>query len=168
MKSPRLQCLHTRPMAINFTAKWCKGTTNHAPNALSHSPVGEPQIEEMLAEQDEDSKPEMFILQLRAISNEDRQKVCLATEPFANMQNRTTSNSLSRKSSWRDSWITKSAARIMQIILASAPYAEWKLYYIFMGVPTRMCKEILSQLHETHQAAVHTKQLNSLYTGQVW
>ena len=61
-------------MAINFTEKWYKGTTKHAPNALSRSAVRELQIAEMLAEKDEDSKPEMSILQLRAISNEDRQK----------------------------------------------------------------------------------------------
>ena len=55
-------------------AEWWKGTTNHTPNAFSHSSVGEPQIAEMLAEQDEDSKPEMSISQLRTINNEDRQK----------------------------------------------------------------------------------------------
>ena len=44
-------------MAISFTTKWYKGTTNHASNALSHSPVGEPRIAEILAEQDENGQP---------------------------------------------------------------------------------------------------------------
>ena len=46
---------------------------NHAPDALSQPSkrVSEPQIAEILAEWDEDNKPEMSS-QLRAISNEDR------------------------------------------------------------------------------------------------
>ena len=45
---------------------------NHAPDALSNSPVKQFQIAEMLAEQDEGSKPEMSISQFRAIHNEGR------------------------------------------------------------------------------------------------
>ena len=52
---------------------------NHAPDSLSHSPVGELQIAEMLAEQDEDSTLEMFISQFGTINNEGRQK-CTAAE----------------------------------------------------------------------------------------
>ena len=62
-------------MVFNFTTECSKGTTNHAPVALSHSPVGEPQIAEMSAKQDEDSKLKMFISQLRTISNDGRSKV---------------------------------------------------------------------------------------------
>ena len=66
-------------MAFNFTTEQCKGTTNHEPDSLSRSPVGELQMTEMLAEQDEDSTLEMFILQLGTINNEGRQK-CTAAE----------------------------------------------------------------------------------------
>ena len=38
----RLQCLRTRFMAYSFTAIWCKGCTNVAPDALSLYPIREP------------------------------------------------------------------------------------------------------------------------------
>ena len=40
--NPRLQRLHTRLMAYNFTATWCEGNTHAAPDALSRYPVCEP------------------------------------------------------------------------------------------------------------------------------
>ena len=61
-------------MAFNFTAECCKGTKNHAPDALSLSPVAEPQLTEMLVEQDEDSKPELSIFELRDITNDGAQE----------------------------------------------------------------------------------------------
>ena len=144
-KNPKLQCFHTRPMAINFTAKCCKKTTSHALDSLSHNPVAEPQIAEILVEQDEDSKPKMSKLQLRAISNElkDRQNM-YGCRPFTNMQNKTTTTSLSRKSCWIYSWITKSTTRIMQIILTSlsSPYAERRRHYIFMDAPDNTNKDV--------------------------
>ena len=36
--NPRLQRLRTRLMAYNFTAEWCKGSKNNAPDALSPKP----------------------------------------------------------------------------------------------------------------------------------
>ena len=151
-------------MAFNFTAILCKGTTNHVPNALLCSPVGEPQIAEMLAEQDEDSKLEMLISQLRTISNEGRQKVC-GCRTFTSMQNRTKITNLLKKLSWRDSRITKKALQesCIYVILASSssPYAERRPYNLngcHLVIPTRMCKKVLSQLHEARQGAVCTKQ----------
>ena len=124
-------------------AEWWKGTMNHAPDTLLHSPVGEPEIAEMLVEQDEDSKPEMSISQLRTISNENRKNM-YGCRTFTNMQNSTISTSLSRKSSLRDSYITKSTARIIQIILASSssPHAEQRPYYLWVHliITTGMCR----------------------------
>ena len=39
VKNSRLQLLRTKLMAFNFTAAWCKGTTNQAPDALSRNPI---------------------------------------------------------------------------------------------------------------------------------
>ena len=47
IENPRLQRLSTRIMAYNLTAEWCKGTQNQAPDALSRSPVDEPQAEDI-------------------------------------------------------------------------------------------------------------------------
>ena len=40
--NPRLQRLSAKLMAFNFTAVWCKGSTNKAPDALSRSPYWNP------------------------------------------------------------------------------------------------------------------------------
>ena len=74
IENPRLQRLRTKPMAFNFTVEWCKGTTNQAPDALSHNPIWAPQSTEMLAEQDEDNKPELSISEIRNIHNSEGQE----------------------------------------------------------------------------------------------
>ena len=61
-------------MAFNFTAEWCKGAKNQVPDAMSRSPIEEPQLTEILGEQDEDSKLELSISELRAITNDGAQE----------------------------------------------------------------------------------------------
>ena len=61
-------------MAFNFTAEWCKGTTNQAPDALSRNSIWAPQSAEMLAEQDKDNKPELSISEIRNIHNIEGQE----------------------------------------------------------------------------------------------
>ena len=50
IKNPQLQCLKTKIMGYTFTAEWVKGALNNAPDALSRSPVSDPQLDELLAE----------------------------------------------------------------------------------------------------------------------
>ena len=57
-------------MAFNFTAVWCKGSTNKATDTLSRSPVLEACYEDALAECDEESKPDLLISELRALHTE--------------------------------------------------------------------------------------------------
>ena len=115
---------------------------------LSHT--AQWQIVEMLTEQDEDSKPEMSILQLGTISNEDRQKYVWRQDLHKHTEQHHEYQSL-KEVILKDSCITK---KHCHIILASSPspYAEQRPYYLWVHliIPTRMCKEILSQLHETH------------------
>ena len=60
------------------------------------------------------------------------------------MQNRTMSTSLSKQSSWKDSWITKKrcqnhADNIGKFIIMLC----WmKAYYVFMGVPDNTNKDV--------------------------
>ena len=68
--NPRLQHLRAKLMAFNFTAVWCKGRTNKAPDVLSRSPVLEPCREDALAECDEENRPDLSILELRALHAE--------------------------------------------------------------------------------------------------
>ena len=74
IENPRLQRLRTRLMAYNFTAVWCKGATNKAPDALSRYPAWEPCPTELLAECDEDCMPEMTIAEIRALSDNGDQE----------------------------------------------------------------------------------------------
>ena len=69
IENPRLQRLHAKLMAYNFTAIWCKGATNKAPDSLSHNPVWEPYPVDTLAECDENSMPEPSIAEIRVISD---------------------------------------------------------------------------------------------------
>ena len=69
--NPRLQRLKTKLMAFNLTAKWCKGDTNRAPDALSRYPVWESHQSDSLAEYDEDNLPGLSVAEIRAIVNED-------------------------------------------------------------------------------------------------
>jgi len=68
IENPRLQRLRTRLMAYSFTAVWCKGAANQAPDALSRHPVAEPCQTELLAEYDEQSALEPSISEIRAMA----------------------------------------------------------------------------------------------------
>ena len=70
IENPRLQRLKTKLMAFNFTAKWCKGSTNSAPNALSRNPVWEPCQADALAEYDEENLPESSAAEVKALLDE--------------------------------------------------------------------------------------------------
>ena len=64
IENPCLQRLRTKLMGYNFTAMWCKGKSNAAPDVLSRHPVLEPSRADILAEQDEDHSPAPFIAEI--------------------------------------------------------------------------------------------------------
>ena len=70
VENPCLQRLKTRLMSYNFTAEWCKGTKNNAPDALSRNPVSNPLPSETLAELDMFCEQEMSLTEIRALANE--------------------------------------------------------------------------------------------------
>ena len=53
-----------KDLLYNFTATWCKGSINVAPDALSHYLICELSQEDMLAEQDEEQNPATSISEL--------------------------------------------------------------------------------------------------------
>ena len=57
--------------SIQFTATWCKGSANAAPDALFRYPVSEPSQEHMLAEQDEEHNPAPSIAERRVHLSDD-------------------------------------------------------------------------------------------------
>ena len=52
-------------MAYNFTAVWCKGSINAAPDTLSHHPILEHSLGDALVKQDEDHSPAPSIAEIR-------------------------------------------------------------------------------------------------------
>ena len=72
--NPRLQRLKMKFMAFNFTAMWCKGITNRAPNALSRNPMWEPQQVDTLAEYNEDNQPEPSAAEIRSLVDQSNQE----------------------------------------------------------------------------------------------
>ena len=152
-------------MTFNFAAEWCKGAKNQAPDALSHSPIGEPQLTEMLAEQDEYSKPDLSISELRAFTNDGAQE-------SVRLQNL-------RKHAEEDHEYQALKAVILKgfpdhkMMLPESCKQYWQIphhlthltldedviaYGCHLVIPTKMRREILNQLHEAHQGAVRTKQ----------
>ena len=69
VENPRLQRLKSCLMAYNFTAHWTKGSNHNTPDALSRNPVSDPQLEDMLAEFDDQSNLAMSTSEIRAITS---------------------------------------------------------------------------------------------------
>ena len=68
IENPSLLRLHTKLMVYNFTAVWCKGAINKAPDILSCYPALEPCPAELLAEGEEVCTPQMTIADITALS----------------------------------------------------------------------------------------------------
>ena len=62
-------------MAYNFTAVWCKGASNNVPDAVFQSSVKAPHPTELLAEYNEDSRPELSLSELSAANCEGSESV---------------------------------------------------------------------------------------------
>ena len=161
IENPCLQRLKTRLMSYNFTAEWCKGSTNDAPDALSRSPVSDPLPSDTLAELDIFNQSDMSLTEIRAITSESSPSPHLDTL---------------RKAAQEDNEYQK----LRHIILNGFPDHRSQLpdpckcYWnvrehltldddlIVNGcrllIPTKMHKQVLSQLHEAHQGSVRTKQ----------
>ena len=162
IENPRLQRLRTRLMTYNFTAVWCKGATNKAPDALSRYPVWEPCPTELLAECDEDCMPEMTIADIRALSDGGDQESLRLQEL--------------RQCAQGD----EEYQQLREIILAGFPDHRGQLpdkckkywqarhqltvedelivHGCHLLIPAMMRRSILKQLHQAHQGVGRTKE----------
>ena len=153
-------------MAFSYTAMWCKGSTNKAPDALSRSPTKEPQQEDMLAENDEDNTQDLSISEIRATHTQEREE----------------SIRLQELRKWADQ--DEEYQQLKAVILNGFPNHRselnemckryWQVrhnltmdddlivYGCRLLIPQQMRKKVLMQLHESHQGAVRTKQRASL------
>ena len=148
-------------MSYNFTAEWCKGSKNDAPDALSRSPVSDPLPSDVLAELDTFSQPEMSITEIRAVtsgssSSPHLDTMCKAAkedEMYQQLQHFILNGFPDHRSQLPDScrcyWNVREHLTFDDNLI---------VHGCRLLIPTKMCPQILSQLHESHQGSVRTKQ----------
>ena len=161
IENPRLQRLRTRIVGYNFTAEWLKGSNNSAPDALSRNPVSDPSPHDILAELDILNQPDISISEIRATTATGH------ISPHLDTLRRTAKEDTEYQ-------------QLLQFILNGFPDHRSQLpdsckrYWsardhltidddlIVHGcqllVPVKMRPHILTQLHESHQGSVRTKQ----------
>ena len=160
--NPRLQRLKTKLMAFNLTAKWCKGDTNRAPDALSRYPVWKPHQSDSLAEYDEDNLPGLSAAEIRAIVNEDNHSNIWMQElrdhakmDEAYMQLKET---ILKGFPDHKKQLPEALRQYWQVCRELSIEDDLILYGCRLLIPTAMCKTILAHLHLAHQGITRTKQ----------
>ena len=165
IENPRLQRLRHRLMAYNFNAVWCKGTNNKAPDALSRSPVREPQPKELLAEYDEDSVPELSISEIRAVSSEGIESIRLQElrqQALQDNEYQCLRQVIMKGFPDHRSQMPELCRRYWQIRHHLTIDDELIVYGCCLVIPSPIRRTILTELHRGHQGIVQTKQRASL------
>ena len=161
IENPRLQRLKTKIMAYNFTTEWVKGALNHAPDALSRNPVSDPQPQDMLVECDDSSSPETTIAEIRAIISEQQESVRLQDlrkhgeqDPeYQQLMHYIRNGFPEHRNQMPDE-----CKRYWSVRNQLALDDDLIVYGCRLLIPAKMRHGVLTQLHESHQGSVRTKQ----------
>ena len=158
VENPRLQRLKIKLMAYNFTAEWLKGAKNEAPDALSRNPVSEPQPHELLGELDLDNNPDVSFAEIRSITNEslrlqDLSKHCQLDQEYQQLKTFITNGFPNHRNQLPEAskryWNVREHLTLDDDLIVNG---------CRLLIPQDMRRQILSQLHESHQGSVRTKQ----------
>ena len=148
-------------MAYNFTAEWRKGSQNDAPDALSRNPVSDPQPQDMLAEHDICNQPEMSIREIRVITNDghdsphlqDLRRGAENDEEYQQLLSTILSGFPDHRGQLPDPlrryWHIREHLSVDDNLI---------VHGCRLLIPNSMRKQVLSELHDSHQGAVRTKQ----------
>jgi len=161
IENPQLQRLNIKLMTYNFTTEWVKGTKNDTPDALSRNPVIDPSPEDSLAELDILSQPARSFAEIRTLAQTESmpyhlkhlRKHTQEDTEYQKLQHfilhgfPTHHNQLPDTCKWY--WNTCKSLTIDDGLI---------VYGCRLLFPTKMRSVILSQLHESHQGSVRTKQ----------
>ena len=161
IENPRLQRLKTKVMAFNFTAEWIKGTLNNAPDALSRNPVTNPKPHDLLAEQDPSGKPEATIAEIRVTSSGQQESVRLQYLRQITEQDHEYQQLLHYiRNGFPDhrSQLPDGCKRYWNIRSQLALDEDLIVYGCRLLIPVKMRSKVLTQLHESHQGSIRTKQ----------
>ena len=161
IENPRLQRLKSRLMAYNLTAKWIKGKSNSAPDALSRNPVSNPQLDAALAEFDHQHHPEPSITELRAgnsagienIRLQDLRDTAAHDPAYQQLKHTITHGFPDHRSqlpeSFRCFWSAREHLSVDDGLI---------VYGCRLLIPASMRRQVLISLHESHQGSVRTKE----------
>ena len=161
IENPRLQHLRAKIMAFNFRANWQKGSTNHAPDALSRNPVNIPSPEELLAEGDEENHQEPSAAEIRAIHRDglestrlqELRKLAEADDEYQRLKDYVLKDFPDHRQSLHECckryWQARQHLSIEDGLLTHGCQ---------LFIPSQMRPKVLSQLHEAHQGSTRTKQ----------
>ncbi len=146
-------------MGYNFTAEWIKGALNNGPDALSRNPTSEPRSEELLAEQDLDNLQAVSTGEIRAITGkqhenprlQDLRKAAESDQEYRKLKhyvyNGFPKNCQNLPDECRRYWHIR---------------AHFSIEDDLIIIPTKMRREVLAQLHDSHQGTVRTKERTRL------
>ncbi len=161
IENPRLQRMKAKLMGYNFTTEWLKGSLNQAPDALSRSPVSNPEPHDTLAESDIDHHQALTIAEIRITR----------TLPQDNLRLQSLKNISSNDEVYRTlkHYIIDGFPNYRQELPESCrPYwgirthlsveDDLILYGCRLLIPTKMRRNVLEQLHDSHQGLVRTQQ----------
>ena len=161
IENPRLQRFKTKIMGYNFTATWLKGTLNYAPDALSRNPTSDPQPNELLAERDLNNAEALTTLELRAITTahrenlrlQDRRSIAQKDQEYQKLKHYIHNGFPNHRQDLPDEckryWSVRTHLSIEDDLI---------VYSCRLLIPTEMRREALTQLHNSHQGIVRTKE----------
>ena len=152
--NPRLQHLKTKIMGYAFTASWMKGTSNKAPDALSRNPTADPQPDKTLAESDIDDIAAMSSVEIRAVTCKGES--LRLTELRQVADNNPELYIISGFPQHRQQ-LPPECRRYWNIRTQLSLEDDIILYGCCLLIPAQMRREVLAQLHDSHQGMVRTK-----------
>ena len=161
IENPRLQRLRTRIMGYNFTAEWIKGSVNSMSDALSRHPITNPTSQEMLAEHDSNNEVEVSAAEIRAVVSspheslrlQDLRKHTQEDHMYQQLLHYVREGFPDHRSQLPDEcrayWNVRGQLSVDDDLV---------VYGCRLVIPPALRKQVLSELHASHQGRLRTKQ----------
>ena len=161
IENPRLQRLKTKVMGYNFTAEWMKGALNCAPDALSRNPTTDPLPQDMLGEIEIDNSKALPLAEIRAVRSSQTEalrmhnlKQIAGEDPVYQkvkhyILNGFPAHRQQLPDDCRAFWSVRAHLTVEDNLI---------LYGCRLVIPSKMRRQILHQLHASHQGIVRTRE----------
>ena len=160
IENPRLQRLKTKIMGYTFKAEWLKGALNHASDALSRYPSSDPTPDEQLAEQDLDNHQAATAVEIRAIAGGDQDSPRLqglreaaeSDHEYQQLKHYIYNGFPDHRQN-----LPEQCRRYWHVRAQLSVEDDFIVYGCRLLVPATLRREVLNQLHDSHQGMVRTK-----------